>query len=111
MIVSWAIANNLVYFEIYSGRSMIVIVFWAVENNLVYLRTTLVYDYDSILVISTVESTLVYLRTILVGSVILIVSWAVENNFVYLTTKSSLNSIIFLTNSVLPDPLGQEIKI
>ena len=66
---------------------MIVIVFWAVENNLVYLRP------------------------IMVGHVILIVSWAVENNFVYLTTKSSLNSIIFLTNSVLPDPLGQEIKI
>ena len=87
------------------------IVFWAIENNLVYLRTILVYDYDSILVISTVESTLVYLRTILVGSLILIVSWAVENNFVYLTTKSSLNSIIFLTNSVLPDPLGPEIKI
>ena len=87
MIVSWAIGKNLVYFEIYSGQSMIVIVFWAVENNLVYLRP------------------------IMVGHVILIVSWAVENNFVYLTTKSSLNSIIFLTNSVLPDPLGQEIKI
>ena len=86
MIVSWAIGNNLVYFEIYSGQSMIVIVFLAVENNLVYLRP------------------------IMVGHVILIVFWAVENNFVYLTTKSSLNSIIFLTNSVLPDPLGQEKK-
>ena len=49
------------------------IVFRAIENNLVYLRTILIYDYDSILVISTVESSLVYLRTILVGSVILIV--------------------------------------
>ena len=39
---------------------------------------------------------------------ILIVSMAVENNLVYLRTKSSLNSIIFLTNSVLPDPLGPE---
>ena len=90
---------------------MILIVFWAIENNVVYLRTILVYDYDSILVISTVESTLVYLRTFPVGSVILIVSWAVENNLAYLRTKSSLNSIIFLTNSVLPDPLGPETKI
>ena len=91
---------------------MILIVFWAIENNVVfYLRTILVYDYDSILVISTVESTLVYFRTFLVGSVILIVSWAVENNLVYLRTKSSFDSIIFLTNSVLPDPLGPEIKI
>ena len=42
MIVSWTIGNNLVYFEIYSGQSMIVIVFWAVENNFVYLRPFMV---------------------------------------------------------------------
>ena len=74
------------------------------------MRTILVYDYDSILVISNVKNTLVYLRTILVGFVILIVSWTVENNLIYLRTKSSLHSIIFLTNSVLSDLLGPEIK-
>ena len=50
LIVSWAFENNLVYFEICSGWSMIVIVFW------------------------------VYLRPILVGPVIVIVSWAIGNN-------------------------------
>ena len=64
LIVSWAIENNIVYFEIYFGCFKIVIVFWAVENNLVYLKT-----------------------------------------------KYSLNSIIFVTTSVLPYPLGPEIKI
>ena len=64
MIVSWAIENNLVYFEIYSSWSMIVIVFWAVENNLVYLRP------------------------ILVGPEIVIVFWAIENNLVYLRCYS-----------------------
>ena len=89
---------------------MIVIVFCAVENNLVYLRPILVWPV--IVIVSwAIENNLVYLRTILVASVILIVSWAVENNLVYLRTKSSLHSIIFLTNSVLPDPLGPEIKI
>ena len=64
MIVSWAIKNYLVYFEIYSGRSMILIVFWAVENNLVYLRP------------------------IMVEHLIVIVFWAMENNLVYLRCYS-----------------------
>ena len=47
--------NNLVYFEGYSGWSMIVIVSWAIENNLVYFwdYSGWVYDCDSFLVIST----------------------------------------------------------
>ena len=32
VIVSWAIENNLVYFDCF------IIVSWAIENNLVYLR-------------------------------------------------------------------------
>ena len=75
------------------------------------LRITILVWPVIVIVSWAIEDNLVYLRTILVASVILIVSWAVENNLVYLRTKSSLHSIIFLTNSVLPDPLGPEIKI
>ena len=54
LILSWTVETNLVYLRVFLVGSMSVVVSWVIVNKLVYFRSILVYDYDSLLVISTV---------------------------------------------------------